>query len=145
MVAVAAVCGHPVGYSFKAEVSGLARELIDKEKVYQRACAGCTRHGEAPMECYHDEPCERLIFEFTTAEPVNAVELPCKIGDEVWGLKLYRDARIPKKGVVHQMYFGEDMTLCICVKKVCRGQWGRNIFATREEAEAAIGGGSIHV
>lgn len=78
-------------------------------------------------------------------EPAKAVPLPCKIGDEVWGLKLYRDARIPKKGVVHQMYFGEDMTLCICVKKVCRGQWGRNIFATREEAEAAIGGGSIHV
>lgn len=85
------------------------------------------------------------IEEIEKISPVNAVELPCKIGDEVWGLKLYRDARIPKKGVVHQMYFGEDMTLCICVKKVCRGQWGRNIFATREEAEAAIGGGSIHV
>ena len=85
------------------------------------------------------------IEEIEKIKPVNAVELPCKIGDEVWGLKLYRDARIPKKGVVHQMYFGEDMTLCICVKKVCRGQWGRNIFAIREEAEAAIGGGSIHV
>lgn len=85
------------------------------------------------------------IEEIEKISPVNAVELPCKIGDEVWGLKLYRDARMPKKGVVHQMYFGEDMTLCIFVKKVCRGQWGRNIFATREEAEAAIGGGSIHV
>ena len=83
--------------------------------------------------------------EIRKIEPAKATSLPCKIGDEVWGLKIYRDVRIPKKGVVHQMYFGEDMTLCICVKNVCRGQWGRNIFATREEAEAAIGGGSIHV
>lgn len=51
------------------------KRLIDKEKVYQRACAGCTRHGETPGECYHDEPCERLIFAFTTAEPVDAVEV----------------------------------------------------------------------
>lgn len=51
------------------------KQLIDRAEVYRRACAGCTRHGEAPMECYHDEPCERLIFEFTTAEPVNAVEV----------------------------------------------------------------------
>ena len=51
------------------------KQLIDRAEVYRRACAGCTRHGEAPMECYHDEHCERLIFEFTTAEPVNAVEV----------------------------------------------------------------------
>lgn len=52
--------------------------LIDKEKVYQRACTGCTRHGEAPGECYHGEPCERLIFAFTTAEAVDAVEVADK-------------------------------------------------------------------
>lgn len=51
------------------------KRLIDKEKVYQRACAGCTRRGETPGECYHDEPCDRLIFAFTTAEPVDAVEV----------------------------------------------------------------------
>ena len=50
-------------------------DLIDREKVYQLACVGCTRHGEAPGECYHDEPCERLIFAFTVAEPVDAVEV----------------------------------------------------------------------
>lgn len=41
------------------------KQLIDRVEVYRRACAGCTRHGEAPMECNHDEPCERLISEFT--------------------------------------------------------------------------------
>ncbi len=79
------------------------------------------------------------IEEIGKIKPADAVELPCRIGDEVWGLKTYRDVRIPKKGVVHQMYFGDDMQLCISVKNVCRGLWGRNVFATREEAEAAIG------
>lgn len=42
---------------------------IDREKVYENACAGCTRHGEKPGECYHDEPCERLISAFTRDNP----------------------------------------------------------------------------
>ena len=50
--------------------------LIDKNKVYQLACVGCTRHGEELGECNYDEPCERLIFAFTVAEPVDAVEMP---------------------------------------------------------------------
>lgn len=51
------------------------KRLIDQGKVYQLACAGCTRHGETLGECNHDEPCERLIFAFTVAEPVDAVEV----------------------------------------------------------------------
>lgn len=74
--------------------------LIDKEKVYQLACAGCIRHGETPGECYHDEPCQRLIFAFTTAEPVDAVEVVyckdctrrkkgyCTIRKDSWGATL---------------------------------------------------------
>lgn len=50
-------------------------DLIDREKVYENACAGCTRHGEKPGECYREEPCERLIFAFTVAESVDAVEV----------------------------------------------------------------------
>lgn len=50
-------------------------DLIDRAKVYECACVGCTRHGEFPGECYHDEPCEKLIFAFTVAEPVDAVEV----------------------------------------------------------------------
>lgn len=69
---------------------------------------------------------------------VDAVEVPCKIGDSVWGIKIYNHGREAKKGVVHNMYFGEDMRLCICVKNVCRGEWGKNVFATKEEAEAAL-------
>lgn len=52
-----------------------AMALIDLEKVYADACAGCTKHGDAPGECYSDEPCGRLIFALTTAEPVDAVKV----------------------------------------------------------------------
>ena len=66
------------------------------------------------------------------------VVLPCKIGDQVWAIKTHMRGQFVKKGVVYQMYFGDDMQLCICVKNVCRGEWGRNVFATKKEAEAAI-------
>ncbi len=61
--------------------------------------------------------------------------LPCKMGDEVWGIKSFNhDGKRVKKGVVHQMFYGDDMRLCIAVKGVCRGVWGKKVFATEEEA-----------
>lgn len=51
------------------------KQLIDRKEVYELACAGCTRHGDTAGECNSDEPCERLIFAFTVAEPVDAVEV----------------------------------------------------------------------
>lgn len=73
------------------------------------------------------------------APTVDAMSLlPCKIGDTVWGIKKYNHGREAKQGVVHQMFFGDDMRLCICVKNVCRGEWGQNVFATKEEAEEVI-------
>ncbi len=47
-------------------------DLISRKAVYEKACEGCTKHGDKPGECYHDEPCERLIFEFSTAPAVEA-------------------------------------------------------------------------
>ena len=66
------------------------------------------------------------------------VELPCKIGDIVWGIRKHNRGMEAKQGEVYQMFFGEDMELCLCVKHVCRGEWGKNIFATKEETELAI-------
>jgi hypothetical protein len=72
------------------------------------------------------------------APTVDAIPMPCKMGDEVWGLRKNRYSLRPEKGIVHHMYFGDDMRLCICVKNVCRGEWGKNVFATYEEAEEAL-------
>ena len=65
--------------------------------------------------------------------------LPCKLGDTAWGIKRCNLGNVVKQGEVYQMYFGEDMRLCICVKNVCRGEWGVNVFGTKEAAEEAVG------
>ena len=72
------------------------------------------------------------------APSINAVEIPCKIGDEVWGIKKFTHGVKACKGTVYQMYIVDDMKLSIVVKGACCGEWGKNIFATKEEAEAKI-------
>ena len=79
--------------------------------------------------------CKEVISE---APIIPGMPIPCRMGDEVWGLAIYHGRRIAKKGKVYQMYFGDDMSLCICVKSVCRGEWGVNVFATEAEATAAV-------
>ena len=70
--------------------------------------------------------------------------LPCKIGDTVWAVRYYGKTPVIKKCVVSEMMYLEDMRLGIAVKSnnrySVRGFWGKNIFATREECEAALGG-----
>lgn len=64
------------------------------------------------------------------------MQIPCAIGDRVWGLGKYNGTYRPKLGIVAQMYFdSEDMNLVISVRGLCRGIWGERIFSSREEAE----------
>ena len=72
-------------------------------------------------------------------KPVDAVEVPCKIGDTVWCIQNNFGRPSAKQGIVSQMCFVEDMRLSIYVRGLCGGEWGVRVFATREEAEAAIG------
>lgn len=67
------------------------------------------------------------------------ITLPCKIGDTVYGIRRYQD-RIVKSGTVSEMFYNQNMELIIAIKNVCRGCWGKQIFATLEEAEAALKG-----
>lgn len=69
---------------------------------------------------------------------VDAEALPCKIGDEVWGIRNYKGTNHPQQGKVDQMYYTDDMRLHIKVKHICIGEWGKKIFPTREEAEASL-------
>lgn len=68
------------------------------------------------------------------------IVLPCKIGDTVWAIRNYHGVKHPQQGVVTDMFFLSNMELQIVVKFVARGKWGENIFATKEDAEKAIGG-----
>lgn len=72
------------------------------------------------------------------APTVDAIVLPCKIGDTVWGIRCYRGVLVPQKGKVSEMLFTDDMKLSIVIKHICRGEWGKKVFATREEVEKAI-------
>lgn len=80
----------------------------------------------------------KIIMLVTEAESVDAVEVPCKIGDTVWCIQNNFGRPIAKQGVVSEIYFGEDMRLGFRVKGLCGGAWGERVFATREEAEAAV-------
>lgn len=142
-------------------------KLIDLDKVYESACAGCTRHGDAPGECYHDEPCERLIVAFTTAEPVHAVVLPCKPGTTVYEIMNNTDACLDcdyryfsyvyndeecehpehqtdnpslAKSPVCEKHFMEVVSYPATERQLFsdREKFGKTIFLTHEEAEAAL-------
>lgn len=68
------------------------------------------------------------------------IELPCKIGDTVYGTRRWHGTKIAKAGTVSEMFYTQEGKLMIVVKYVCRGYWGEKIFATLEEAEAALKG-----
>ena len=62
---------------------------------------------------------------------------PCKIGDEVFGIKRsWRPSVLKRK--VTQIFYSDDMELCAVVENVCRGKFGETVFLTREEAEEAL-------
>lgn len=63
------------------------------------------------------------------------LDIPCKIGDTVYAIRNYHSAKKIVSGKVSEMYFIDGMRLCIVVRGVCRGQWGKTVFATQEEAE----------
>lgn len=73
------------------------------------------------------------------APVVDAVVLPCKLGDVVWAIRSYKGIKRPQKNVVSEMFFRKNMELIIVVSHVARGLWGETVFATKEDAEKALG------
>ena len=68
----------------------------------------------------------------------NFVNMPCKVGDTVWCIQPRNEVRPILPGKVTEIYFVDDMKMGIVCKRICRGEWGRNIFATEAEARAAL-------
>lgn len=117
----------------------MGHDLISREAL-KKAVRESYHNNPHPLsrdQHMHRHEHNHMIEMIEAAPAADSFEPPCRIGDEVWGLKIYRERLLPKKGVVHQMYYGDDMQLCICVKGVCRGQWGKNVFSTEEEAYGA--------
>lgn len=63
---------------------------------------------------------------------------PCMIGQTMWAIRDYKGIKQPQKGIVSDMYFTKDMSLHIVVKFVARGEFGKTVFLTEEEAQAAL-------
>lgn len=63
------------------------------------------------------------------------VDLPCKVGDIAWGIVREFRRQYIKRGRVTEIYFAdESMTPAIKVWKCCTGFWGKDVFATEQEA-----------
>lgn len=87
-----------------------------------------------------DEIIEKIARYEDLEEAGRLVELPCKIGDMVYGIRRWYGTNIAKAGPVSEMFYTQNGKLMIVIKNVCRGHWGDKIFATLEEAEAALKG-----
>ncbi len=79
---------------------------------------------------------EEFITDFLTYCN-DVVVLPCAIGDTVWALQSRNGRLYPKQGVVSSMFFNGDMVLVVVVKNISRGEFGKAVFLTKEEAEQA--------
>lgn len=63
------------------------------------------------------------------------IDIPCRVGDMVWGIFRGGGNARPKLGRVREIYFCDsDMTPAIQVHKVGIGHWGKDVFATEREA-----------
>ena len=100
--------------------------------------------ADALMESLYDELNEgEVIYRIPpsaidNAPTVDAIPLPCKVGDEVWCVRDTRVYNKPVKGTVTEIYFRDNMDMRIVVRRLCRGRWGERIFATEKEAQAEI-------
>lgn len=100
--------------------------------------------ADALMESLYDELSEgEVIYRIPpsaidNAPTVDAIPLPCKVGDEVWCVRDTRVCNKPVKGTVTEIYFRDNMDMCIVVRRLCRGRWGERVFATEQEAQVAI-------
>ena len=80
---------------------------------------------------------EEVEQEIVNTPTIDAVPVPCKIGDVVYGIRHYNGKRTVQKGFVSEMFFTKDMKLMIVVKHVCRGFWLDRVFPTYDTAAAA--------
>ena len=76
--------------------------------------------------------------DITETPTADVVAIPCKIGDTVYAIRRYNSERSVKQGKVSEMFFTDDMELCIVVAHIARGLWGKTIFGSEEEAKEMI-------
>ena len=67
------------------------------------------------------------------------IDIPCRVGDTVWGICKAGGKKVALCGKVTEIYFSDpDMKPAIRVHRVCTGHWGDNVFATEQEVVERI-------
>lgn len=138
-------------HEVKSEVSpSLLRQAADKWENLQSENAALRYLAEEKTRCI-EELCLRLndteerlrkaLYELEAEADGRRVVLPCKVGDLVWGIRVNhgrKDGKMssakPVQLPVNEMYFGDDMRLCVVLKGCCRGEWGKSVFGSEAEA-----------
>lgn len=63
------------------------------------------------------------------------VDLPCRVGDPAYGITREFGRQNVQRGTVDEIYFSDkSMIPAIRVRRVCTGFWGKDVFATEQEA-----------
>ena len=120
----------------KIEKSG---ELIERDWILQEIehDIGCfCAEGVNPQGMY--VKLGDMVRMICAAPKAPSIRIPCKEGDEVWVLRNYQGVRHPQRGIVSGLTITRDLRLLITVKHIARGEWGKAVFATYEEAAQAI-------
>ncbi len=100
-------------------------------------CSECERG----LKAENDELWEfydRVIELLQADADGRCVVLPCKIGDSAWAITNYYGKKKPKEGIISEIYFMQDMRIAVALKGIARGEIGKNIFLTKEEALAEL-------
>lgn len=79
-----------------------------------------------------------IVRMIMAAPKVPAIQVPCREGDQVWVIRNYQGVKHPQQGTVSELTITKDLRLMITVKHIARGEWGKEVFATYEEARRAI-------
>ena len=110
--------------------------FIDVVKAYGYARDYCCDSGSCDI-CENKKYGKNCDF-FSMAKSLydqGCRKLPCRIGDTVWAIQCQFGTRKIIPGKVSEMFYvGEEMKLCIVVRRIVRGTWGENVFPTREAA-----------
>lgn len=112
-------------------------------------CKDCIHHGVCNCDVWLCRDAHGDLIQYQDSKEVEIdcenfadksrfIELPCKIGQDAWMNRNYKGERHPQTGEISEMYFTPMMELVIVVKYVGRGIYGKTVFLTREEAEAAL-------
>lgn len=114
-------------------------ELIERDWLLQELEDGI--HPDRVTGLNPNALCARLrdvVNMVLDAPAVPAIRIPCREGDLVWVIRNYQGVRHPQQGRVSELTITRDLRLMITVKHIARGEWGKAVFATYEEAAQAI-------